>query len=62
MHFILWDKTRAGIVIEFLDAKMNVHDNPVGVATNAPDFPSHLTNLNNYAQLTNVDKNTGQFG
>lgn len=62
MHFILWDKTGAGIVIEFLDGKMNVHDNPVGVATNAPDFPWHLTNLNNYAQLTNVDKNTGQFG
>jgi penicillin V acylase-like amidase (Ntn superfamily) len=62
MHYILWDKTGAGIVIEFLGGKMNVHDNPVGVATNAPDFPWHLTNLNNYAQLTNVDKNTGQFG
>jgi penicillin V acylase-like amidase (Ntn superfamily) len=62
MHYILWDKTGAGIVIEFLDGKMNVHDNPVGVATNAPDFPWHLTNLNNYAQLTNMDKNTGQFG
>ncbi len=62
MHYIIWDKTGAGIVIEFLDGKMNVHDNPVGVATNAPDFPWHLKNLNNYAQLTNLDKNTGQFG
>ena len=62
MHYIIWDKTGAGIVIEFLDGKMNVHDNPVGVATNAPDFPWHLTNLNNYAQLNNVDRNTGQFG
>ena len=61
-HYILWDKTGAGIVIEFLDGKMNVHDNPVGVVTNAPDFPWHLKNLNNYAQLTNVDKDTGQFG
>jgi len=61
-HYILFDKTGAGIVIEFLDGKMNVHDNPVGVVTNAPDFPWHLKNLNNYAQLTNVDKNTGQFG
>ncbi|NDG71956.1 MAG: linear amide C-N hydrolase, partial [Proteobacteria bacterium] len=42
--------------------KMNVHDNPVGVVTNAPDFPWHLKNMNNYAQLTNVDKNSGQFG
>jgi penicillin V acylase-like amidase (Ntn superfamily) len=61
-HYILFDKTGAGIVIEFLDGKMNVHDNPVGVVTNAPDFPWHLKNLNNYAHLTNVDKNTGQFG
>jgi len=61
-HYILFDKTGAGIVIEFLDGKMNVHDNPVGVVTNAPEFPWHLKNLNNYAQLNNVDKNTGQFG
>ena len=61
-HYILFDKTGAGIVIEFLDGKMNVHDNPVGVVTNAPDFPWHLKNLNNYAQLTNLDKNIGQFG
>jgi choloylglycine hydrolase len=62
MHFILWDKTGAGIVIEFLDGKQNIHDNPVGVVTNAPDFPWHLKNLNNYAQLTNIDKDSGQFG
>jgi penicillin V acylase-like amidase (Ntn superfamily) len=62
MHYILFDKTGAGIVIEFLDGKQNIYDNPVGVVTNAPDFPWHLKNLNNYAQLTNIDKNTGQFG
>jgi penicillin V acylase-like amidase (Ntn superfamily) len=61
-HYILFDKTGAGIVIEFLHGKMNVHDNPVGVVTNAPDFPWHLKNLNNYAQLTNIDKDSGQFG
>lgn len=62
MHYILFDKTGAGIVIEYLEGKQNIHDNPVGVATNAPDFGWHLKNLNNYAQLTNLDKNTGQFG
>lgn len=61
-HYILWDKTGVGIVIEFLDGKMNVHDNPVGVVTNAPDFPWHLKNLNNYSHLNNMDKNSGQFG
>jgi len=62
MHYILWDKTGAGIVIEYLDGQQNIHDNPVGVATNAPDFGWHLKNLNNYAQLTNLDKDSGQFG
>ncbi len=62
LHYILFDKTGAGIVIEYLDGKQNIHDNPVGVVTNAPDFPWHLKNLNNYSQLTNVDKNSGQFG
>jgi len=62
LHYILFDKTGAGIVIEFLEGKQNIHDNPVGVVTNAPDFPWHLKNLNNYAQLTNVDKDSGQFG
>jgi penicillin V acylase-like amidase (Ntn superfamily) len=62
LHYILFDKTGAGIVIEYLDGKQNIHDNPVGVATNAPDFGWHLKNLNNYAQLTNLDRNSGQFG
>lgn len=62
IHYVVFDKTGAGIVIEYLDGVQNVYDNPVGVATNAPEFPWHLKNLNNYAQLTNVDKNTGKFG
>ena len=61
LHYILFDKTGAGIVIEYLDGRQNIHDNPVGVVTNAPDFPWHLKNLNNYSQLSNLDKSTGQF-
>ena len=61
-HYIFFDKTGDGIVVEFTCGKMNVYDNPVGVATNAPIFPWHLANLNNYAFLTNVDRNAGQFG
>jgi choloylglycine hydrolase len=60
-HYVLFDKTGAGIVIEYTDGLQNVYDNPVGVATNGPDFPWHLKNLNNYAFLTNLDKNTGKF-
>jgi len=62
IHFALWDKTGAGIVVEFSNGKVNVYDNQVGVMTNGPEFPWHLENLNNYAQLTNVDRNSGSFG
>ena len=61
-HYAIFDKTGAGIVVEFTEGKMNVYDNPVGVMTNIPEFPWHLKNLNNYAQLTNVDRNSGTFG
>ncbi len=61
-HYVFFDKTGEGIVVEFTGGKMNVYDNPVGVATNAPEFPWHLANLNNYAFLTNTDRNEGQFG
>ena len=62
IHFALFDKTGEGIVVEFSDGRVNVYDNPVGVLTNAPRFPWHLENLNNYAQLSNVDRNSGTFG
>jgi len=61
-HYAVFDKTGAGIVVEFSEGKLNVYDNPVGVMTNAPEFPWHLINLNNYAQLSNVDHNSGSFG
>lgn len=61
-HYILFDKGGYGIVIEFLGGAMQVHDNPVGVATNGPSFNWHLENLNNYAFLSNQDRNDGQFG
>lgn len=61
LHFALYDKSGGAIVIEFNDGKTSVYDNPVAVMTNDPPFPWHLKNMNNYAHLTNIDKNTGQF-
>ncbi|MBU3595126.1 linear amide C-N hydrolase [Polynucleobacter sp. 86C-FISCH] len=61
MHYAFWDKSGNGIVLEFQNGKMNVYDNPVNVMTNGPEFPWHLSNLNNYT-FTNKDKNTGQLG
>lgn len=62
LHFSVTDKTGKSIVVEFLHDSQQVYDNPVGVMTNGPAFPWHLDNLNNYAHLSNIDKNTGQFG
>lgn len=61
LHYAVFDKSGAGIVIEFVDGKMTVYDNPVGVMTNGPEFPWHLTNLINYTQ-SNVDRNTAHLG
>ncbi|MFG1395080.1 linear amide C-N hydrolase [Xanthobacter agilis] len=61
-HFIVHDRTGASLVIEFANGRQNVYDNPIGVMTNGPDFPWHLTNMNNYSFLTNLDRSEGTFG
>jgi choloylglycine hydrolase len=33
----------------------HIHDNALGVLTNSPVYPWHVTNLRNYIGLTNVD-------
>lgn len=61
-HYVTHDASGASLVIEFNRGQMNVYDNPVGVMTNGPDFGWHLTNLNNYTFLSNVDKSSATFG
>lgn len=48
LHWIVTDKTGETIVIEPVDGKLAVYDNPLGVMSNSPDFPWHLTNIRNY--------------
>ena len=61
IHYAIFDKTGAGLVIEYSKGQQNIYDNDVGVMTNIPDFSWHLQNLNNYAFLNNKDRNQGQF-
>ncbi|WPB85975.1 linear amide C-N hydrolase [Sediminicoccus rosea] len=61
-HFALHDRSGRSIVVEFVNGQQLVHDNPVGVMTNGPSLPWHLTNLANYSFLRNTDVSTGQFG
>ena len=61
IHFAIFDKTGAGLVIEYSKGQQNIYNNEVGVMTNIPDFSWHLQNLNNYAFLNNHDRNQGKF-
>lgn len=56
IHFSLHDASGASAVVEFTDGKMNIYNNPIGVLTNAPEFPWHLTNLRNYINLSALNK------
>lgn len=60
LHFAMYDKSGGTIVIEFNDG-IHVYDNPSYVMTNDPPLPWHLQNLNDYADLTNTDKNSQRF-
>jgi len=61
-HYVVHDAGGAAMVIEFDRGEMSVYDNPVGVMTNGPKFSWHLTNLDNYTFLSNVDRSAATFG
>jgi choloylglycine hydrolase len=51
-HYIVHDASGKSIVIEYVDGKLNVYDNPLGVLTNSPPFDWHMTNLRNYVNFS----------
>lgn len=61
-HYVVHDSFGASLVIEFHQGEMTLYDNPVGVMANGPAFDWHLTNLDNYTFLTNVDRSAATFG
>ncbi len=52
-HGIVYDASGKSVVMEFGDGKMNLYDNPMGVLTNAPDFPWHIKNLRQFIGMNN---------
>jgi len=52
LHYTLHDTSGASVVIEPIDGKLVVTDNPYTVLTNAPDISWHQTNLRNYSTIT----------
>lgn len=53
LHWMVSDKN-GSIVIESISEGLKVHENPIGVLTNSPQFPWHMTNLSNYMNLTST--------
>lgn len=52
VHWRFTDPSGRQIVLEIVEGgQLRFYENPLGVLTNSPDFPWHLTNLNNYVNL-----------
>ena len=56
-HYVIYDSTGKSIVIEPLDGELIVYENLIGTITNSPTYDWHLTNLNNYINLTTFNIN-----
>lgn len=61
MHYIVYDQKGRSIVIEPLEGTLKVYENDLGVMTNSPTFDWHLTNLNNYVNLSPVNADPNQL-
>lgn len=51
LHWMLCDKD-ACVTVEAVKDGLRLYDNPVGVLTNCPDFPYHMTHLEDYQNLS----------
>jgi choloylglycine hydrolase len=51
-HWMVTDTSGASIVLECTGGKVVVHDAPLGVITNAPNYDWHMTNLRTYVNLS----------
>ncbi|MBN9448975.1 MAG: choloylglycine hydrolase family protein [Bosea sp.] len=54
VHYTLHDASGASLVIEPIDGKLKLYDNPLGVMTNSPPFDWHLNNIRNYVKMSPV--------
>lgn len=55
LHVRVFDATGKGIVVEYIGGELKVYDNWVGVLTNSPQYPWHVSNLGNYVNLMSAD-------
>jgi choloylglycine hydrolase len=53
-HMLVADRFGGRIVIEYIDGELTIFDAPLGVITNSPNYDWHMTNLNNYVNLSAI--------
>lgn len=52
LHLAVHDAQGNSMVAEWIDGKLNIYDNPLGVMTNEPPLPGHWANMRNYVNLS----------
>ncbi|WP_319759265.1 choloylglycine hydrolase family protein [Maridesulfovibrio sp.] len=52
LHVAVHDAAGNSIVAEWIDGKLNLYDNPLGIMTNEPPLPEQWANLRNYVNLS----------
>ncbi|MFA5075181.1 MAG: choloylglycine hydrolase family protein [Candidatus Babeliales bacterium] len=52
LHYIVVDSNGDSIVIEYVNGKLKIHYNKIGIMTNSPTYDWHILNLRNYTKLT----------
>lgn len=55
VHLIIHDLSGKSLVIEYINGKLFLNDDTIGVVTNSPSFDWHLTNLRNYINLSSTN-------
>lgn len=55
LHYTVHDASGESIVIEHVGGQLKVHDNPIGVLTNSPDFDWMRIYLSNFVNLSAVN-------
>jgi choloylglycine hydrolase len=56
VHYSFHDASGKSIVVEYLNGRLVISDNPVGALTNDPPFREQLNNIGNYANLSKVER------
>lgn len=62
VHWRITEPNGRQVVLEIVNQQLRFHENPLGVLTNSPEFTWHLTNLNNYVNLSAGTVNHRQVG